>query len=143
MISVVCATKSFMRLLVFHVDEKTVSVETCEERCGNDVLGGGRGASVACNLSPQLWQVYLAWSGYVPHPRKVFDPVTSMLRWCRLGSTLRGIVTGKHGSYRSHVTCGIDTASHTWQSGDQRRERRLQLIFTTKHLICSSTYSYC
>ena len=58
MISVVCARKSVMRLLVFHVDEKTVSVETCEERCGNDVLGGGRGggggtdASVACNLSP-------------------------------------------------------------------------------------------
>ena len=105
--------------------------------------GGGDDASVACNLPPQHWQVYLAWSGYVPHPRKVFDPVTSMLRWCRLGSTLRGIVTGKHGSYRSHVTCGIDTASHTWQSGDQRRERRLQLIFTTKHLICSSSYSYC
>ena len=53
-ISVVCATKSFMRLLLFHVDEKTVSVETCEERCGNDVLGGVNDASVAFNLSPQL-----------------------------------------------------------------------------------------
>ena len=89
-------------LLVFHVDEKTVTAEICEERCENDVLG-----------------LYLAWTGSVPHPRKVFVPVRSMFRSCRLVSMLRGTLGHREHTLRTdHNTYRIDTAWHTCQTGD-------------------------